>query len=160
MNAVIVHDSKFGNGKFLAERMGEVFQDTMKVTISHVKEISPEEVLEKEPTILIIGTAVRMFILSWTSRRWVRKMKKVSKFSSHQISYGAVFVTHGLQKERVEGRANRFLKLFKSVPNIKIVHPFWLSGRVIEAEGPLEEGVESFFVEEAKKMLKQIVENT
>lgn len=49
----IIHDSQYGNGKILAESMGKVFEQKADVKIAHIKEVTPKQVTEEEPTILI-----------------------------------------------------------------------------------------------------------
>ncbi len=76
MKVWIVHDSKFGNGKSLAEAMGGVFQQRVEVGIGHIKKVTPHEVATEKPDLIVIGTAVRMFSTSFASKLWIRGLKK------------------------------------------------------------------------------------
>jgi len=157
LKAWIVHDSLHGNGKLLAETMGKVFEEKMEVKISHIKDVNPVKVAVDAPTILIVGTAVRAFMLSRSPKSWVKQLRSELKKNPQDIAYGAVFVTHGLEKIRHEKKGTRFLNLLKSVPTIQKFHPEWLSGKVKAIEGPLEPGTVERFEEEARNILNAIM---
>jgi menaquinone-dependent protoporphyrinogen IX oxidase len=155
MKVWIVHDSKFGNGKSLAETMGQVFQEKMDVEIAHVKSIFPHRVAEEKPELIVVGTAIRAFSSSLASKMWIRRLKKELRKVNHIIPLGVVFITHVMKKETVQFWGKRFLNILDRGIAIGEVYPEWLSGKVIAPEGPLAEGI----IEEIKHHSRQILAN-
>ena len=153
----IIHDSQYGNGKMLAESMGKVFEQKAEVKIAHIKDVTPKQVVEEEPTVLIIGTAVRMFMVSNASKKWIKNLIKELKDAGKQIPYGAVFVTHMLNKKRIEKKGNRFYELIKSGNIVKTMHPEWLEAQVEGIEGPLKPGSIERFTAESEKILQNLL---
>ena len=156
MKIWIVHDSRFGNGKSLAEAMGDVFREEMEVRIGHVKEVVPRIVAREKPDLLIVGTAVRIFSTSIASKRWIRGIKRSLRKENHIIPLGLVFLTHAMKKKNVEFMGKRFHKLLSRGIAINEVYPGWLSGKVNSPEGPLAEGVKDHFINTAKHLLNNL----
>jgi hypothetical protein len=63
-------------------------------------------------------------------------------------------MTHGLKYDTMKSWGNRFHKMLKKRNAITKVYPEWLAGKVVETEGPLEEGV----LEKTEKMAKDFLE--
>ena len=53
MKVQIMTDTKFGNGKLLAETLKEEFSPEMNVNIADVKEVSPEKIAEDVPRLAV-----------------------------------------------------------------------------------------------------------
>ena len=121
------------------------------------EEPEPLKVVEEEPTILIIGTAVRMFMVSNASKKWIKNLTKELAVASRQIPYGAVFVTHILSKKRIEKKGNRFYELIESGNIVKTMHPEWLEAQVEGIEGPLKPGSIEHFTSESEKILQNVL---
>ncbi len=158
MKVWIVHDSKFGNGKSIAEAMGDVFREKMQVGVGTVKELSPSEAAKEKPDLIIVGTAIRMFSTSIPSKNWIRKLKRELRKENHVIPLGVVFITHQMKKINAEFWGKRFHNLLSRGIAITEVYPGWLSGRVVKAEGPLVEGVLEDFIHIAKQLMNKIIE--
>ncbi|MCG3219704.1 MAG: hypothetical protein KAR35_11865, partial [Candidatus Heimdallarchaeota archaeon] len=73
MKVWIVHNSKHGNGKLMAQKIAEALEPA-EVKIGHIKKVSPKEVVEDEPDLLIIGAAVRVFRIWGKSKKWIKKL--------------------------------------------------------------------------------------
>ena len=153
MKAWIVHDSKFGNGKAIADAMGQVFQQKLEVEIAHIKSASPHRVATDKPELLIVGTAIRIFSTSLASKIWIHRLKKELRNVNHVIPLGVVFVTHVMKKEMVQFLGKRFHNILERGIAIGEVYPGWISGKVIKSEGPLDEGI----LEEFKHLSQQIL---
>ena len=61
MKVHILTDSRYGNGKLLAETLKSEFPDKMDVNIADVKDVSPKDVAEEKPDVIVLGGAIRMF---------------------------------------------------------------------------------------------------
>jgi hypothetical protein len=157
MKVWIVHDSNFGNGKSLAEAMGEVFRQQVEVGIGHVKKVSPKEVAGDKPVLIIVGTAMRAFSTSLASKIWIYRLKTQLRKVNHIVPLGVVFITHAMPKKMVEFWGKRFHKILDRGIAIAEVYPDWLSGRVIDTKGPLEEGTTENFVHIAQQLLNNIL---
>jgi sulfite reductase alpha subunit-like flavoprotein len=155
VKVAIVHDSQAGNGERLANAMREAFESTgATVTIGHVTETNPGEIAAEGPDLLVVGAAIRAFMTSRTSKRWIRELGKKLRADKQSIGHAAVFVTHGLPVKTADGWGQRFRKRLDRVSRIERVYPDWLSGRVVGQMGPLQEGAEETFRGHAKKLLE------
>ena len=156
MKVWIIHDSKFGNGKSLAETMGNVFREKMEVKIGHVKEIKPHLVAKDKPKLIVVGTAIRAFSTSMASKMWIRRLKKELRKENYIIPFGVVFITHSMKKERAQFWGKRFHSILDRGIAIGEVYPDWLSGKVNTVEGPLADGVIEEFILISKQILSNI----
>lgn len=151
MKVWIIHDSTYGNGKKIAETIGKAFEKKLDVKISHVKDVTPKQVIDDSPDVLVIGTPVKAFMTSVKSKGFIRGLKSQLKKANKSIKFGVSFVTHAMPTKGVSFQANRFNKILgKTVTN---VYPEWLSGWVAEAKGPLKDGV----IEEIQNKSKDIL---
>jgi hypothetical protein len=123
------------------------------VTVGHVTETDPARVVAEEPDILVVGAAVRAFMTSNTPKRWIRGLGRSLGTAKKTIDHAAVFVTHGLSTEKADGWGQRFQKRLERVSRVRNVYPEWLSGRVVEQLGPLEEGAEERFRNHARTLM-------
>lgn len=124
MKIWIVHNSKHGNGKIVAKKIAETFENA-EINIGHIKEISPKRVVEDNPDLLIVGAAVRVFRIWGASRKWVKRLKQELKKANRTIPYGACFITHAMSKERTEQKAKSYLEMLKEGDYIEHVFPEW-----------------------------------
>ncbi len=140
MKIWILHNSTYGNGKKVAETLGEVFAKKNEVKIEHIKNISPEEVVKDSPDAIVVGAFIRAFMLNGASKRWVRKLKASLKQTNKTIKYGVTFLTHVMPDNMANGYGKRFNNSLQKSKVITNVYPEWLSGRVANIEGPLVDG--------------------
>ncbi|NHK30592.1 MAG: hypothetical protein FK730_04530 [Asgard group archaeon] len=151
MKVWIIHNSKHGNGKKVAETIGKDFEKKMDVNISHVKDVTPKQLVDDLPDILVVGTQVMAFMTNSKSKGFIRGLKGQLKKANKTIKYGISFLTHAMPTNGVSFQGKRFNKILgKTVTN---VYPEWLSGRVASAEGPLMDGV----IEEIQNKCKDIL---
>ncbi|MHA2169938.1 MAG: hypothetical protein ACXAB7_08600 [Candidatus Kariarchaeaceae archaeon] len=154
MRAWIVHDSKFGNGELVAKILGSVIDGEVKV--GHNKEISPRSVVEASPDLLIIGNAVRMFRMSSSSKRWLKKLHTLMRKKNKTIKFGCCFVTHMREPDKIEKHVIKFHDYFRNMDCMVNVFPEYILAQVQDIEGPLNEGV----LEEISIMGNELVEWT
>ncbi|MHA2249776.1 MAG: hypothetical protein ACXAD7_05410 [Candidatus Kariarchaeaceae archaeon] len=140
MKIFAVHDSKFGNGEILAKTFGQVFNGD-EVRIAHHKKISPKDVVKASPDVLIVGTAVRIFRISGSSKRWLKKLQKLLQKSNQTIDFGICFVTHMRDVNKISSKAHEFHALLKNRGTITHIYPDLILAQVQDIEGPLKEGV-------------------
>ncbi len=153
MKVWILHDSHFGNGKLVAETLGDVIRTKFEVEVQNIKDIKPEKVANEKPDGIIIGTAIRAFMISRKSKNWLTKFQKKLITNNHKIKYGAVFMTHGMGKNKfVNNKGNSFIKFIKKKDIIDDFYEEWISGKVKEVEGPLEDYVLEYVLEIGKKI--------
>lgn len=162
MKAVIVHDSQAGNGERLAELMKETFAEAgADVQVDHVKARSaatPAEVAANPPDLLVIGAAVRKFVVSPPSKAWLKELNRELRRHGNTIGHAAVFLTHGLPVNVARRWGERFRRRVDRSGGITEVYPDWLSGRVVDVSGPFEEGTEEKFREHARTLASWVSE--
>jgi len=138
MKIWILHDSHYGNGEKLAEQLADIFKKmAFEVKIGNVKSVKPAQVAKEAPEGLVVGAALRMFMASPASKRWLRKFNREQKKRQQAVNFGCCFLTHVLKRERCTLQGKRLVKALQKTTTIKKVFPEWLSGRVETAEGPL-----------------------
>ena len=130
-------DTKFGNGRKLAELLKKEFSADEDVTIADVKEVSPESVAENAPDVIILGGAVRMFKSDTKSKKWLKKLDGLLKKSDKKIKYGTGFLTHSLPTGKVQGFAKKYLGKIESSSMIEKTYHELLTARVKSQEGPI-----------------------
>ncbi len=135
----IMHDTKFGNGKKLAESLKQQFSDEYEITIGDVKEITPMTVANTTPNILILGGAVRAFHGAPASKKWLKQLNVKLKEQNKTIQYGMGFLTHGLPTDKVQGFAKRFLNKIIDASMIEKTYSPMLTTRVMGQKGPIYE---------------------
>lgn len=150
----IIHDSQYGNGKKLAETMGEVFEKEMEVKIDHNKYVTPVEVIADSPELIVIGSAVRSFTSSPASKKWIRQLHLELKKTNTSIRYGLTFLTHGMPFNMIERKGIQLNKLLARSSAINEVYTKFLSGQVIGQRGPFEDNV----LQEIKKQAAEILD--
>ena len=79
MKVQIMTNTKFGNGKKLAELLKAEFTAGDEVTIADVKEVSPETVAKDVPDVLILGGAIRVFKSDGKSKKWLKELDGLLK---------------------------------------------------------------------------------
>ena len=141
MNVHIVHDSQKGNGKQIAEKLAAEFASRgAHAEVGHRTELTPEQVAANPPDLLVVGTAVRKFVTSPPTKRWVSRLGKEMQRRRAKIPYAAVFFTHMMPDAMLEGRVLRLQGLLSRSGGIGEVYTEWLSGQVKAIPGPLVEG--------------------
>jgi flavodoxin len=155
MNVCIVHDSASGNGLQLAERMQEVFGKAGAITkLGHVRELRPEDVMEHEIDLVVVGAAVRKFTIGAATKAWIKGLAQLLKQAGKSISFGAVFLTHGLPVKAIRGYARRLHRKMERASQIERVYPNPITARVVEIKGPFEDGTLERVDEETRQILK------
>lgn len=148
----IMHDTNFGNGKLLAETMGEICSENHEVRIGDIKKVSVEEVIEDVPDVLILGAAIRMFQGGPVSKKWLKTLDNELGKSNKSIKYGAGFITHGLPTNKIQGWVKRYMKKLNSAQNLQKIYVPCFTGQVAGQEGPFKDGV----LEQAKKFVQEL----
>ncbi|MFP4114661.1 MAG: hypothetical protein ACOC2Y_04195 [Spirochaetota bacterium] len=158
MKVCIVHDTQYGNGEKLAEAMRDRFEASgAEVMVKHENELVPEEALRSEPDLVVVGGAVRAFMVSRRPKSWIdglQRALRAARRSRDADVYGAVFMTHGLSKGAVEKRGLRLQRRLARALGQERVYPVWISGKVIGQEGPFHDGV----LDEVARETDRIVE--
>ena len=133
MNVYIVHDSQKGNGKQLAEKLASEFESRgAQVVLGHRTELTPEQVASNTPDLFIVGAAVRAFVTSPPIKKWISRLAAELKRHNAKVSRAAVFLTHVMPDEMVEGRVERLQRSLSRAEGVGEVYSEWLSGQVIE----------------------------
>ncbi len=158
MKIYIMHDTKYGNGKLLAEAIGETFSDIHDIKIGDIKIMTPREVVADSPDALIMGAAIRAFLGGPLSKKWLKGLDQELERTQKSISFGGSFLTHILPTKKVQGYKKRMLNKIKKVKNISEVYDECLMGRVVGMEGPFEDDVIGMTEEYAKKFEKWMLE--
>ncbi|MFW9930805.1 MAG: hypothetical protein ACFFD1_15560 [Candidatus Thorarchaeota archaeon] len=158
MKVWIVHDSKFGNGKQIAEIFGRTFEKD-DVKIGHIKSVNPEEIVRDSPDILVVGSAIRIFRISG-SRKWLEKLQKVLKKFNRKIKYGICFITHARDIDKISKHSEKFYQLLSDGDRISNVYPEYLLCQVEDIEGPFKTGVVENAIKFSKSFHQWIKNNT
>ena len=139
MKLWILYDTKFGNGKTLAELLKNEFSEEWEIKLGDVKDISPNTVINDAPDVLILGGAIRMFQGAPESKKWLKQLNKELDLANKDIQYGMLFLTHMLSASKIQGYSKRFWKKLKKSKRIVKSYPQILTARVKEMEGPFVE---------------------
>ena len=141
MNVHVVHDSQKGNGKQIAETLAAEFTARgAQVRVGHRTELTAERVAASPPDLLVVGTAVRKFVTSPPTKRWISRLAAELKRHNAKIPHAAVFFTHMMPDAMVDGRARRLQRALSPAAGIGEVYAEWLSGQVKAMPGPLVDG--------------------
>jgi len=137
MKVQIMTDTKFGNGKLLAEALKKEFSTEDNVNIADVKDVSPKKIAEDVPDVIILGGAVRMFRGDPKSKKWLSELNKILEKSSKSIQYGTGFLTHALPTDKVQGFAKKYLDKIDNASMIEKSYSELLTARVEGQQGPI-----------------------
>jgi menaquinone-dependent protoporphyrinogen IX oxidase len=137
MKVQIMTNTKFGNGRKLAELLKTEFSPDHNVTIADVKEISPEIVSKDVPDVFILGGAVRMFMSDTKSKKWLKKLDGLLKKSDKKIKYGTGFLTHSMPTSKVQRYARKYLGKIEDKSMIEKTYNELLTARVEGQKGPI-----------------------
>ena len=133
MKIWIVHDSKGGNGKKVAQILESYLSETNETEIINVNDFKYYEVLRNEGDCLILGTPIRIGNASMTVRTWQRKLIKIAKERERPIPKVMVFVT-----QCMEGAFGENLRLlFENSDAAKEVYPKIIRVRLADVKGPI-----------------------
>ena len=147
-------DTKFGNGKLLAEALKKEFSSEDNVNIADVKEVTPKKIAEDVPDAIILGGAIRMFRSDTKSKKWFSELNKILAKSGNKIQYGSGFLTHAMPTDKVQGIAKKYLGKIADASMIEKAYSELLTARVEGQKGPI-------FPEEMEKAvdyIKQFIE--
>jgi menaquinone-dependent protoporphyrinogen IX oxidase len=136
-----MHDSKYGNGEKLAELLSSEFKEGNEVKIGHLNKISPKEVAEEKPDVLILGGAIRKFQGAPATKKWLKTLEQELSSSHYKIPYGAAFLTHVMPTEIMQGYGKRYSAKFNQVSMIEHIYPILLTAQVNKIKGPFVDGV-------------------
>lgn len=147
-------DTKFGNGKLLAEALKKEFSNEFDVNIADVKDVSPEKIAEDAPNVIILGGAIRMFRGDPKSKKWLTELNKILEKSGKKIQYGTGFLTHAMPTDKVQGFAKKYLNKIENASIIERTYSELLTARVKDQKGPIlpEE------MEKARGYIKEFIE--
>ncbi|MHA2009708.1 MAG: hypothetical protein ACXACY_29000 [Candidatus Hodarchaeales archaeon] len=137
MKVQIITNTWYGNGKKLAGVLKNEFDNEDMVRIADVKDITPENISEDIPDVIILGGAVRMFRGGPKSKKWLNELNKILKKSDKKIQYGTGFLTHALPTDKVQGFAKRYLEKIERSSIIERSYSKLLTARVKEEKGPI-----------------------
>ena len=151
MKVQIMTDTKFGNGKLLAEALKKEFSNEDNINIADVKEVSPKKIAEDVPDVIILGGAVRMFRGDPKSKKWLSELNKILAKSGNKIQYGTGFLTHALPTDKVQGFAKKYLGKIEEASMVEKTYSELLTARVEGQQGPI-------FPEEMEKAIEYIKE--
>lgn len=150
MMICIVHDSELGNGERLANSIRERLNaDGHTAVVGHERTLTPKQVIESRPDLIILGSAVRKFSLSPVTKRWIDELAAAltSRPAGLEIPRAAIFITHALKTETTDRKGTRLRTRLARVLGEERVYPGWISARVAGPEGPFHEGVEEAMME-------------
>lgn len=154
MKIWIIHDSKTGNGKILSEKIGEILKNKFDVSIGHVKEVDILKIIEDKPIAIIVGSPIRAGMSSMAARKFISSLHKNLKNSNYKIPYGAVFLTHCMEREQINEKCTKFKDLLGEGDYITQIFPEWISGKLKEVKGPFADGS----IEEIENSVKKLLE--
>jgi menaquinone-dependent protoporphyrinogen IX oxidase len=137
MKVQIMTDTRFGNGKLLAEALKKEFSNEIDVSIADVKDVSPERIAEDFPNVIILGGAIRIFRGGPKSKKWLAKLNKILEKSGKKIQYGTGFLTHARPTEKVQRYAQKYLSKIEKASMVKNTYSELLTARVKTPEGPI-----------------------
>jgi menaquinone-dependent protoporphyrinogen IX oxidase len=149
MKIQIMTDTRYGNGKLLAEELKKEFSNEDTVNIDDVKEVSPDKIAKDCPDVIILGGAIRMFRSDSKSKKWLSELNKILKKSEKNIKYGTGFLTHAMPTDKVQGFAEKYLAKIASNSMIEKTYSELLTARVEGQKGPI-------FSEEMEKAVEYI----
>jgi len=137
MKVQIMTDTKFGNGKLLAEALKQEFPNEIEVNIADVKDVSPERIEEDVPNVIILGGAIRKFRGGPKSKKWITELNNVLKKSGKEIQYGTGFLTHVMPTDKIQGYAGKYLNNIEKSSMIESTYSELLTARVKALKGPI-----------------------
>jgi menaquinone-dependent protoporphyrinogen IX oxidase len=156
MKIWIMHDSVYGNGKRVAERLANKLGQIGNVTIGDVKVITPDQVAKENPDGIIFGSAIRAFQNSINLKKWFKIYSQMAKNENKIASFSAVFVTHASSKNFMTKLGDNALKTLQKSMIFRKVYPEWFSVQVIGQKGPLEAGELEKFDEIGPRLVRWI----
>jgi menaquinone-dependent protoporphyrinogen IX oxidase len=137
MKVQIMTNTKFGNGKLLAEALKQEFSNDIDINIADVKEISPEKIVNDVPNTIIVGAAIRAFRVDSKSKKWLAELNKLLEKSGKKIQYGTGFLTHAMPTEKAQGYAKKYLDKIETMSMIENIYSELLTAQVKEIKGPI-----------------------
>ncbi len=149
----ILYDTKFGNGKTLADLLKNEFPEEWEIKLGDLKDVSPNTVVCDAPDVIILGGAIRMFMGAPASKKWLKQLNNELDLANKKIQYGTLFLTHVLATSKIQGYNKRFLRKLKKSKRIVKPYPQILTARVKEVEGPFLE----IELEKARKYIREFI---
>ncbi|MFX0075704.1 MAG: hypothetical protein ACFE96_09690 [Candidatus Hermodarchaeota archaeon] len=130
-------DTRFGNGKLLAEALKQELSNEVDVKIADVKEVSPKIIAEDVPNAIILGGAIRAFRGDPKSKKWLAELNKILEKSGKKIQYGTGFLTHAMPTEKAQGYAKKYLNKIETMSMIESTYSELLTAQVQDIKGPI-----------------------
>lgn len=155
MKIWIVHNTIYGNGKLAAKTLAKIFNEH-EVRITHNRDVSPKTIVESDLDLLIFGTAVRKFVVSWESKRWLKNVNKELKKEGKEIPFLASFVTHGRDLVHIYKPLSKLRKLLNDLEGFNHVYPILLTPQVQNLEGPFKAGEMEKFDKDGMRIFEWI----
>jgi hypothetical protein len=155
MNICIVHDSELGNGERLANAIRERLNSAgHTATVGHERTLTAGQALATRPDLLIVGSAIRRFMLSPVTKRWIGKLTSVLPEDSAERPRAVLFMTHAMSSSTAERWATRLRGRIARVLGEERVFDGWLSARVTGVQGPFEDGAEASVMEQIDAVVR------
>lgn len=151
-----MHDSVYGNGKRVAERLAEKLSQISSVFIGDVKNLTPDQVAKENPDGIIFGSAIRAFQNSINLKKWFKTYCKIVKRDNKIADFSAVFVTHASSINFMGKLGDNAVKTLQQSMIFRKVYPEWFSVQVIGQQGPLASGELEKFDEISSRLAQWI----
>ncbi len=94
MKIWILYDTKHGNNKQIAEVLSDLFKEGNIVHVSQAKDVSPKEIADDKPDILLFGGPIHVGMISFTMKGWVSKFASILKSKQIKLQKVGVWGTH------------------------------------------------------------------
>ncbi len=94
MKVWIVYDTKHNNNKQVAEALAGLLKEGNEVHVHYAKDISPKEVVESMPDILLFGGPLRMGKISSTINGWAGNVSKALTKKGLKVKKVGAWGTH------------------------------------------------------------------
>jgi flavodoxin len=131
----IIHNSLHGNSEQISKTIADGLKTDYDVSLDHIKNITPEDIVKDEPYGLIVATRIVAFRSDYEIRGFIKDLDRVM---TKPISKVAYFSTHAL------GWKNLFIKGMKKtlekVSCFEEICPEFLEVKMEKPEGPAIEG--------------------
>ncbi len=133
---LIIHNSRFGNSKCVAQTISEGLKNDFETKIDHINDIDFERDINS-----LYGLIIATRIISLRPNFKIRKfIKKIDSYRKKSIPKTAVFYMHEMKwRERFKKGMDKTLE---KLNNIKNISPEYLEVRVDGNRGPIMEGQE------------------
>ena len=150
----VIYDSKYGNTKLAAGAIMEGIEEVegIEVTVSYVKEIDMEKLIDHDA--IVLGAPNHMGRPSQAMKKFVNRLAE----QDLKAKYVAVFGTYSGKSRNPDRAVKKLEKMAeKKLPKLKLTSPS-LSVRVRGIPGPLAEGELPKCKDFGRKIANQIMQ--